>query len=112
MKFIVLTVLLGVLTIGPALEVQVGDHCAGALHAMGIAAAQDPDPGNPGHQPPPKDYFCTTKGSAKQKPCACHRVDNSRACESEPTEDNATCRVACYKDHCHCDVECAPWGGQ
>lgn len=108
MKTCALLVLLGSLIVGPSLEVHVGEHCVGALHAM--ALAQEPEPGNPGHQTPPAGYFCTTKGSATQKPCACHRVDTSPACEGEPSEDNARCRVACFKGSCHCDVQCAPGG--
>ena len=76
------------------------------LHAQQLQQ----QPGNPGHQPPPENFYCSTHATDPAKKCACHKVDTHAACEGEPVEDNAKCLVACFKQHCHCDVECRPGG--
>lgn len=76
------------------------------LMAQQVAAQQQP--GNPGHLPPPTGFYCETNHTDAAKRCACHKVDTHPLCEGEPTEDNAQCLVACYKDHCHCEVACVP----
>lgn len=80
--------------------------CVGAKAAQRLAAQQEP--GNPGHKEPPAGWYCSTHSPEAAKRCACHRVDTHPLCEGEPTEDNATCLVACHRAHCHCAVECRP----
>lgn len=65
-------------------------------------------PGNPGHRPPPTDFYCETHHTDPAHRCECYRVDMSELCEGEPVEDNTRCLVACHKNHCHCQVHCAP----
>ena len=93
----------------PSPQLQEGAHCVGALQA--IAAAQTPKPykpyapapGNPGHEKPPADWFCSPRGTGSHK-CSCHKecADDGQG-GIQIAEDNQ-CRTYCFKDNCHCPV--------
>ena len=78
------------------------------LLVLGLAALVAQEPGNPGHKPPPADYYCETHGADAAHTCACQRRDVDPLCEGFPIEDNVRCRVACHPTHCHCQVVCDP----
>ena len=82
--------------------------CVGALHAQQV----EQRPGNPGHQPPPEDYYCESRGDAPDDyhACDCHRIDTDPLCEGVPSEDTGKCKVSCFRNHCHCRVHCEPGG--
>lgn len=81
------------------------------LRAQYLAAHTQQQPGNPGHRAPPEGFYCETHHTDPAKRCACHRLDTDPLCEGEPIEDNAKCKVACFRQHCHCQVECQPEAG-
>ena len=100
-----------VLIIVVALVIQLPTLSPLCVRAQYLAAHNPQHPGNPGHRAPPDGYYCETRHTDPAKRCACHRVDTSPDCESDPIEDNAQCLVACHKAHCHCDVVCQPGAG-
>lgn len=68
-----------------------------------------PEPGNPGHHPPPAGWNCshTAKDAAHQ--CACQKTcEDSEDGGIEVREDGEHCKVWCFKDHCHCPVKGCP----
>lgn len=91
-------------------------------HTFGPAylALQDvpmpPPGGNPDHSEPAPGAFCTHGGSAAHA-CACESTcepildgngDPIPGAGERRVEDNAKCRAACHKDHCHCPSPCTP----
>lgn len=88
--------------------------CLLAQHQAGVMAQQPwtPAPGNPGHGVPPDGWYCSTSDPEPEKRCACQRIDTSKDCEGDPTEDNVHCKVACHRARCHCAVTCMPGFGQ
>jgi hypothetical protein len=70
----------------------------------------NPRPGNPEHQEPPKDFFCSNDAADEPHQCACHRecVDDDGTGKPGVSEDHAQCTTNCYKDHCHCRIHNCP----
>ena len=76
-----------------------------ALVSFVAQQAPEPYPGQGQHLPPPPGWFCSHIDPNPAKRCACKRMVHDEDCEGIPTEE-ATCKVYCHKQHCHCPVEC------
>lgn len=110
-------------TLGP---VDLHPHCD-RLAPLGYAvamAAQDPlgppppAPGNPGHEEPAPGSHCARAGDPgvdAAHACACHHTckpntetdedGNVTTVPGEHLEENAQCRVYCFKNACRCPPE-------
>lgn len=79
-----------------------------------LAAQWTPQPGNPGHQPPPPGWYCTHNAQDAAHQCSCHRAcelkqgedENGNQTEELVIIEDAQCVVYCAKDHCHCTTDC------
>jgi hypothetical protein len=70
-----------------------------------------PAPGNPGHKEPAPGEHCVHDASDPAHNCTCHREckqntdEDGNLVEGAHVQEDAKCRVYCFKDHCHCPVE-------
>lgn len=97
----------GVGTVNP--KVSLSPHCD-VMYAAG--GGQLEGPGNPGHKEPPPGESCVHNANDPAHNCACHReckpdTDDEGNPTNPPSmhvQEDAQCRVYCYKDHCHCPI--------
>ena len=69
--------------------------------------------GNPGHHEPPPGWNCSREAKDDHK-CACHREckdfpggedeDGNKFPPSTQVQEDANCKVYCFKNHCRCPV--------
>ncbi len=84
-------------------------HCLVSLHAQGTTV---PPEGNPGHEEPAPGANCKHDATDPEHNCACHREckqntdpNTGQPIQGATVQEDAKCRVYCYKDHCHCPIE-------
>ncbi|HUK35050.1 MAG TPA: hypothetical protein VLV86_14120 [Vicinamibacterales bacterium] len=86
---------------------KMGPHCL-MLYAQ---ESELPAPGNPGHKEPAPGEHCVHDASDAAHNCACHREckqntdEDGNLVDGAHVQEDAKCRVYCFKDHCHCPVE-------
>lgn len=100
MRFLVLALVVGCAVVEHP-RAPWGPRCA---HAQVLAAQA---PGNPDHNEPAKDFFCSHTATKAAERCACHRTchkdENGKV---DGVTRDVACKSDCYEKHCHCGVEC------
>src|SRR3954468_11382876 len=126
MKGLALIAVLVGATIGAVAPTEQPSHqqaFAGALARAQHNQPAEPYPGQGEHREPPQGWVCSRDSIDKAHLCACTGMQQNDKCPHPPASDEADgdangstsqplppedahCKSYCWRDHCHCAVQC------